>query len=457
MSTTDSFDKLYKGLHPNHETVTIRKRGYFSKEIQPNINSICIVGGGTAGYLTAFALKKAFPDLSITLVESDKIPVIGVGEATTDDLPKFLHGGLGFDIVDFYQKVQPTWKLGIRFEWGEKNNCFDLPFGWARRDIGLLNSLHHTGNINSMNLPTVLMGKHLSPLFRKGKRSGDYVFGKTNYAYHIDNKLLLAYFQSHTSLSGIKRVSATIQDVKFKNSDEVKYLKTEDGTKIQADFFIDCSGFGSFLLKGKMEAKAKSYQSSLFNNKALTFNLPHNDKIKPFTTSTTMNAGWCWNIPLIDSDHCGYVYSSNFISDDQAWDEVKTRYPDATDPLSVGFTSSRCDRAWIGNVFAVGLSYGFIEPLESTGILLLQKHIVTLLEILRANKWSSSYRKCVNDSIATSWDSLRWFLSVHFKFNKKLNTEYWKAVRSDTDTSGMQPLLDLYHAGAPLSCRHPEV
>jgi tryptophan halogenase len=200
-----------------------------------------------------------------------------------------------------------------------------------------------------------------------------------------------------------------------------------------------------------------SYADTLFTDSAVTGNLEHGGHLKPYTTATTMNAGWTWNIPTPQSDHLGYVYASGALSDEEAAKELTEKFPGIEGLRQVRFRSGRHDKAWRGNVMAIGNSYAFVEPLESTGLLMIALAVQTLTSVLPASWEDQAVREVVNRGLGQRWDAIRWFLGIHYKFNTRLDTEFWKDVRDRCDISGFQPLMELYQNGAPLTRRDPYI
>ena len=377
-------------MFDDDEQRRIQEAHFFADRFPPQFKSVCVLGGGTSGYLTAIALKSAFPGLEVTLVEATDVPIIGVGEATVDNFPRFLQG-LGLDIVELYRDVRPTWKLGIRFEWGAPDDYyFNAPFAWNHRGIGLLGSLHYERTINEMNLHSVLMHKGLTSVFETEDGAG--VWPGIHYAYHLNNAPFVRFLRKRALDAGVIHKDLHVVSAELGPGGNVRALQTKERISVGAEFFVDCSGFRSLLLRQTLGARFQSFDASLFTDRALVFNKPHGGVIKPFTTAKTMDAGWCWVIPQEGEDHCGYVFSSTFVSVDEARREILSEFPDATEPRLVEFRSGCHDRAWIANTFAVGNSYGFVEPLESSGILMIQTHVEHLISILRAGTDSQSIR-----------------------------------------------------------------
>lgn len=408
---------------------------------------VIVVGGGTAGFLTALTLRACRPELDVTLIESSKIPVIGVGEATTSELPPFLHRVLGFDVQDFYAEVKPTWKLGIRFEWGHEQPFFNYPF-----DLGnTLEAMTYDGHLGNVSLLSALMAADRSPIVRD--ENGEYVslMREVPFAYHLDNRRFVAYLKREALRRGIRYV-----DVELNGADvspdhgEIRSLSAADGRSFTADLFIDCSGFRSWLLEDKLKSPFHSYSSTLFNDTAVVASRPHDGLVRPYTTAEAMENGWCWNIPQVDEDHRGYVFSSAFCSIEQAAAEMRLKNPRMGDYWTVKFRSGRHEHFWKGNVVAIGNSYGFVEPLESTAIQVIIYEAEMLARHLPAFKGDTTTIEGLNREVGSYWDYIRAFLGVHFKFNERFDNRYWRACRSDTVIDGANEVLAQYDATGPL-------
>ena len=410
--------------------------------------NIAVVGGGTAGYLSAIALKTAFPFLQVTLVESSKIPIISVGEATTPLLPAFLHGRLGLDIQDFFRRVDPTFKLGIRFEWGLPGQHFNYPF-----DHGpLLESYLYEGHVNAGSFQSLLMDadkSHLLPI-----ESG-HAFWPRAFAYHLENTRFVRYLTEQASTLGVRRIDREIVDVKVgEDGETVTSLICAGGEELFFELFIDCSGFRSLLMGQALGSEIVSYSSSLFNDTAIAATTSHDGHPRPYTTATTMDHGWRWTIPLAEADHIGYVFSSGHCTVDQAMEELEGLGNRLTDTRTIRFTSGRRRDFWKGNVIAIGNSAAFVEPLESTALHMVCLQIAMLIDhfpITRNERHNSSL---VSRHIANMWDYLRAFLLVHFKLNQQRDTEYWRDCREASDSACADELLSVYSEGGPLSYRN---
>ncbi|AFZ26486.1 2-polyprenyl-6-methoxyphenol hydroxylase-like oxidoreductase [Cylindrospermum stagnale PCC 7417] len=413
--------------------------------------TVGILGGGTAGYLTALAFRALRPDIKVTLIESSAIPVIGVGEATTPELVKFLHSPrfLGLDIVDFYQRVRPTWKLGIKFQWGLPDDYeFTFPFQRGR----LLESHLYESTLNNQSLGAMLMSGDRIPVFDQGDGTPLSLLHQVRWAYHLDNRRFIRYLKEEAIAAGINHLDVKISDAQMSaDGENITHLITEDGRQLAYDLYIDCSGFRSFLLEQKLGSKFVSYAGTLGTDHAIAATVPHNGTIKPYTLAETMNNGWCWNIPFEDADHRGYVFSSAFCSDEQAVAEMRAKNPGMSEPSLIKFRSGRHEHFWKGNVVAIGNSYAFVEPLESTAIHMIVQELELLLTHFPASKRDQAVKSVLNRKINHRWDSLRWFLGIHYKFNHRLSTPFWQAVNRDTDISGAAERVALFQERAPLS------
>ena len=411
------------------------------------INSIVIVGGGTAGYLSALCIHKVLPQIKVTLIESPNIPVIGVGEATTPKIMRILHDILGIDIAAFHAMVKPTWKLGIKFFWGPQDkDYFNLPFGHMEP----MQAHYITGDINNCSIVSELMSEDLSPVMLDDLGDAKMISNRS-FAYHIDNKQFVSYLRKLIEDSNIDYVQGEIQSAN-KNENGIASLLTKEGQVLSADLYIDCSGFGSILLGKAMDTEYISYKSSLFTDRAVTATLDNKGFVKPYTSAITMNAGWMWNIPLPDHDHLGYVYSSEYCNREEAEAELLKVYPNAElKPKTVHFKSGRYTSFINNNVVGVGNAYGFVEPLESTGLHMISFEILELINVIKDKQITHDDRVSLNKIIGRKWDMLRWFLAIHYKYNKKIDSRFWRDCNEKVDVSGVAEYIDHYLKSGPIS------
>lgn len=416
-----------------------------------NFNSMGILGGGTAGYFTALALNKCHPSLKVSILEASKIPVIGVGESTTTEVLPFLHHLLEFDPIEFFQEVEPTLKLGIQFDWGQPNNeAFNFNFFASHHH----ESYYYENNIVNSNWPSVLMKAGKVPVVKNGSEQIISLLSKIPFAYHIDNKKFVAYLRKKVLSRGIEIIDTEISHAQLDDKGFIKNIVSSDESQYSFDVFIDCSGFRSKLIGEALNTPYQSFKETLVTDRALTFNLPHNNKIDPFTSAITMNNGWCWKIPMRNEDHYGYVYSSEFCTKQEALEEVNKRFGSIGEYKIIPFKSGRHEKAWNKNVFAIGNSYAFIEPLESTAIQTIIHSIMLLCRLMPNSFKDTSSITGLNKEIAANWDTFRWFLGVHYKFNNKLSTKFWNWTRENVQIGDAQDVINLFQAKAPLSKGH---
>ena len=415
--------------------------------------TVLIVGGGTAGYLTALAFRR-HTAASVRLVESTAIPHIGVGEATVPSIAPFLHSYLGIDTAEFYRVVRPTWKLGIKFDWGLPHPYYFLaPFDWGVDSIGALGSLREHGTLNEMSLGALLMDTDKVPLSRLQDGNLASLLPLLPVAYHFDVSRLIGFLSRLAGDRGVEHIDAVVRDVRLGEDGNVEAIATDAGD-LEADFFVDCSGFRSLIIGQALGSRFLSFESSLFTDCALAFERPHGGHVKPYTTATTMDCGWTWTIPQQDQDHCGYVFSSQFCTQAAAEAELTRRFgAPANPPRLVRFKSGRRERSWIRNAAAIGNASGFVEPLESTGLLMTAESIRLLIDaVVSSSDWAKTSAR-YNIKTGEAWDGLRWFLSLHYRFNHASDTPFWRTARADTDCSGAAEVLDEFRERAPLRLR----
>jgi tryptophan halogenase len=428
-------------------------------EEEHKLKNILILGGGTAGYFTALALANQRPDLQVTLVESSKVPVIGVGEATTPVIVPFIHNVLGISPSEFYERVRPTWKLGIKFEWGRKQDQpFFNPFG--------INNLLETHAFNDSlayaTLGTTLMMSGKGLFTSDGQGVYQSLLDQVGYAYHLDNKQLIQFLKEKILDSDIQWMDRQVVDVQLAEDGSIESIVTDEEEHLEADLFIDCSGFRSILLERGVKSPFLSYKSSLFTDRAVTGKFSDGGEPAPYTLVQSMNHGWNWQVPVQGENHRGYVFSSEHCSDEEAQNEMHHLNPEIENFNIINFRCGRHREFWKKNVVAIGNAYGFVEPLESTGLHMIIESVQALIKNLPVSKQGENLtiKKYLNEKIGSQWDYIKWFLAIHFKFNEKKDTEFWKRCREETDISGVQDLIDLYEEVGPLTAieeQDPEI
>ncbi|OWK39908.1 tryptophan halogenase family protein [Fimbriiglobus ruber] len=416
------------------------------------IRSVIVLGGGSAGFLAALTLKTKLPQLNIMVIHSKDIGIIGVGEATTVALPKLLHGYLSFDPGDFYRRVETTWKLGIRFLWGPRP-YFDYTFGfqldWKWANLGKFNGFYCDDDFSYVDTQSALMS-HNKAFVRRP--DGSPMVGINNYAYHIENQKFVEFLHQKALERGVTVRDETVDEV-LQDDAGIAGLRVASGVVRAADLYVDCSGFRSTLLGKTLGEPYTSFKSSLYNDRAVTGGWARgsDEPVKPYTTAESMDHGWCWQIDHLDRINRGYVYSTDFVSDSEAEAEFRRKNPEVTSTRLVRFSTGRYHRSWVKNVVGIGNSAGFVEPLESTGLAVICDESRLLAEALSDADChpTPSLMAAYNDIFAREWDAIRFFLAIHFKYNTRFDTPYWRACRADIDIGSAAAVVDFYRENGP--------
>ena len=408
---------------------------------EDRIRHIAIIGGGTAGWMTAAALAKVLgPDYAdITLVESDAIGTVGVGEATIPQINIF-NRMLGINEDDFVRRTKGSFKLGIQFvDWAHKGHSYFHPFGnfgvnmegvsfhafWLRlHQMGLSNDI---GDY-SLQAKASVDGKFMRPI-----NAGNSPLSDIAYAFHFDAGLYALYLREHAEKRGVTRREGKVVDVKQRSLDGfVKAVVMEDGTRIEADLFIDCSGFQGLLIEKTLKAGYTDWSQWLPCNRAVAVPCAGGEDLPPFTRSTAREAGWQWRIPLQHRVGNGYVYCSDYISDDEATATLLANLggEPLADPRFIKFTTGHRNKYWDKNVVAIGLSSGFMEPLESTSIWMIQSGISRLLANFPDKNFVPVDAARYNRILKTESEEIRDFLVLHYKATTRDDSPFWDYCRT---------------------------
>jgi len=405
------------------------------------IRSIVIAGGGTAGWMAAAILSRATrPELmKITLIESDEIGIVGVGEATIPLIQNF-NQILGIDEFDFVRKTQGTFKLGIEFvDWFKLGERYIHPFGRFGDDFGMtpfhqqwLRARHYgyDAPIAEFSLTTqaALRGK-----FDKATSKSPPVFSTYTYAYHFDASLYAKYLRGYAEQRGVERVEGKIGEVSLQPDDGfIEALVMEDGRRFGADLFIDCTGFRSLLISQALGAGYEDWSQWLPCDRALAVPTQRIADPIPYTRATARSAGWQWRIPLQHRTGNGYVYSSRFITDEDARAELLANLdaPPAAEPRPLRFTAGRRTEQWRKNCVSLGLASGFLEPLESTSIHLIQTGVSRLLSLFPERDCDPMVRDEYNRQAREEIESIRDFLVLHYSATQRDDTPFWDYCRT---------------------------
>ena len=409
-----------------------------------------VLGGGSAGFMAALALKMKLPALSVRVIHSSDLGVIGVGEGSTIVLTRFLHGYLRLAPARFFEIAQPTWKLGLKFIWGPADFHYTFGLGPGSHAPGLGRPVgYYCGaGLANQDLHSVMMGRDRA--FERAPHGGPTLH--PHVSYHFENEKFVRFLHDAARAAGVVVQDEKVVDVAL-GERGVRALKLASGQEAEADLFVDASGFASALLGKALGEPSVSFASSLFNDRAVVggWDRDAGDPIRPYTTCETMNAGWCWRIDHERRINRGYVYSSAFISDDEAEREFRALCPRVSKTRVVPFTSGRYERCWVKNVVAIGNSSGFVEPLEATalGVIAMQCRLLADCLIESRGRPNEPLRNCVNDFHRRNWDAIRRFLAVHYRYNTRRDTPYWAHCRAATDLAGAEEVVDFYRANGP--------
>lgn len=404
------------------------------------IKRLVIAGGGTAGWMTAALMSKIFGrTLDIQLVESEAIGTVGVGEATIPAIQVF-NKLLQLDEAKFLKATNGSIKLAIEFQnWGKLGDSYMHGFGYVGRNAGAISFQHlfikclQAGSASdlshySLNNMAAKAGK-FAPLL---KIDGSPLSGLA-WAYHFDAALYAALLRDMSETAGVKRIEGKITTVnKDGESGAISSLTMEDGTKVEGDFFVDCSGFRGLLIEDSLEAGFEDWTHWLPCDRAIAVpSSNENAPLRPFTQSIARTAGWQWRIPLQHRTGNGHVFSSDHMSEDEATaillDNLEGK--PLKDPMTLRFKTGRRSKLWHKNCVAIGLSSGFIEPLESTSIHLIQVGITNLLKLFPLQGAIETQAAEYNRRMVYEYESIRDFIILHYHQNARTDSAFWTQCR----------------------------
>ena len=421
---------------------------------QNPIKSVLVVGGGSAGWMAAAGLVNALrKDVAVHLVESEEIGTVGVGEATIPPLKNF-NRRLRLNEIEFIKATAGSFKLGIEFvNWGRLGHKYFHPFGKIGRDFDLMPFDQHWIKLKLEGkapcLDDAMMAWGLASRGRMAPRNRAPKNMEHAFAYHFDAGLYAAHLRKYAENHGVTRHEGKIVDVKKDaKTGHVRSVKLEDGRVLEADLFIDCSGFRALLIEGEMKSKFEDWSHWLPCDRALAVPTEKSpDGLTPFTRSTAHEAGWQWRIPLQHRTGNGHVFSSSHMSEDRAA-EILLEHVDTkplAEPRLLKFKAGR-RKPWVGNVVALGLAAGFLEPLESTSIHLVQSSLFRLINHFPDKNFDPITVDQFNRMTLLEWEQVRDFIILHYCANERTDSELWKHCATMELPASLKERIDYFRA-----------
>jgi tryptophan 7-halogenase len=426
---------------------------------------VVVVGGGTAGWMSAAGIRRRLDpkDYTVTLIESDDIGTVGVGEATLPHI-KIFNDMLGIDEAQFMRETRATFKLGIQFrDWDQPGDCYIHPFGAFGEPWGGVEFQHHwlrgqrEGHqrylLEDFSYSVVAARNNAFEFPNEDSKS---IRSTYSYAYHFDAGLYAAYLRSWAMERGVRRIEGQVCDVsRHPTTGDLKDLTLKSGEHVAGDLFIDCSGFRSLLLGSVMGVAWQDWTHWLPCDRALAVPCKRVGALTPYTRSTARQAGWIWRIPLQHRTGNGYIFSSQFIDDGAARDTLLSGLDGAAqgEPRLLRFSPGRRERAWCGNCVAIGLASGFLEPLESTSIYLIQAAVTDLVNLMPRPRSAGVDARLVNEFNRLNemqYERIRDFLILHYTANRRVGEPLWDYARSMPLPDSLVHKLQLFRSRAAL-------
>ncbi len=418
------------------------------------IKNVVVVGGGTAGWITAALLKKMLGDLiHITLVESEEIGRVGVGEATIPPI-RLLNAALGIDDAEFLRETNATIKLAIKFEnWRVQGESYFHSFGVAGKTMAFCPFHHLWLRAKAEGCQSSLWDYDLNYLCAIANKFSPLVVRDPSlemlYAYHFDASLYAAFLRRYSENLGVTRIEGLIQHVELDpDSGHLTQLILKSGKQINGDLFIDCSGLHALLIQQKLGTGFEDWGHWLPCDRAVAVPSDRLPETLVYTRSIAHPFGWQWRIPLQHRNGNGMVYSSRYCSDDEAAHTLLSNLdtPAQAEPKFIKFRTGRCLKQWNRNVIAVGLSSGFLEPLESTSIHLIQSAVVRLLKFFPHAGICAADVDEYNHQSKTEYEQVRDFIIMHYHLNERQDSRFWRDTRQMEIPESLARKIKLFSA-----------
>ncbi|NKB37910.1 MAG: tryptophan 7-halogenase [Gammaproteobacteria bacterium] len=424
--------------------------------------NILIVGGGSAGWMCASVFLNTMGKAGsrITLIESPNIPSIGVGEGTTPLFKRFLNF-VGISEEELIRHCKASYKLGIKFPgWtnSEEFPSYFHPFtspGLTQFEDDFFSYCDRRRQRENLNTDPgdFFFNAALASLSKAPLGPPPCDAGKLEYAYHFDTALVADYLKQRCIDLGINYVSADVSEVVQNDQGDLSHVLTESGEKLTADFFVDCTGFRKLLIGKTLDEKILPYKPRLFNDSACVIRTAVSEDVEfpPYTESTALKCGWAWRIPIGSKISWGYVHSSDYTSKEDAEQELRSLIgedAEGIDALYIKLETGRLAQHWKRNCVAIGLSQGFIEPLEATALALTQFSINRFATHFTRGGYSDAHRDFYNDIINEAFDRTIDYIQMHYKLNTREDSQYWIDCReNDNITDTMRAIINGWDSG----------
>lgn len=423
---------------------------------------IVVLGGGTAGWMAASLLARAWSpsQAQVTVIESPDIGIIGVGEGSTPQLKAFFDT-LGIAERDWMPACDATYKTGIAFHnWSARAGCesYFHPFPTAldvhTNDAFFSHAAARRGGVDFDAHPDHFYLPARLAAERRGPHAAPNFPFEVSYGYHFDAYKVGAYLRDHAVARGVEHLPLTVDEVLVDADGQVTGLRCADGRVVAGDLFVDSSGFRSVIAQGALGVKFLPFADNLFNDSAVVLPTPRGgEALNAHTKSTALSAGWVWDIPLTSRTGNGYVYSSRYLSADQAEAELRQHLGLGDDPPArhLSMKVGRVANSWAANCLTVGLAQGFIEPLEATALHIVQATVEGFIEAYESGGFTPANRDAFNARINARYEGIRDYIVCHYRVNRRDDTPYWRDNAANTALSdSVKALLQCWYGGGDM-------